>query len=279
MRKKRRTTKRSNPLIGRPRQPRTKTPRHQMSNTCYREERISVRMVDSQLPKRSWEPYQYGAFPRNPASNGLVRFRTSEKWFPGIPKRDYSVPFIDEWGHIHALSLGTWRCSPVQLFATICSTVYKRLRNITRTQYRKKRCNLDCLFKISLIYTITNDDSFFRRCLSMIQRMDRNIRKFVYYNLHKMDANRRFLVDQVRNCALWFQSRARKCRPRASSNPDNLQSPSPAPQDRRTGVLSTCNFDWTGWVSPFEARNRNGLKVMIDSTVGRLFKSSSSFRG
>lgn len=277
MKKRRRPRKGNKSLPGRPLK-KGATRREDVPNTCFREEPIRLRMVGPQPASAGWEPYSYGAFPRNPASNGLVRFRLSEKWFPGASKRDASIPFIDHTGHIHALSLGTWRCSPPQLFATISSTVHKRLMAVTRHQNKKKRCNLDWLFKISLVYTITNNDSFFRRCLSMLKSMDPNIRKFVYYHIKNLDANRRFLYDQALNCALWFQSRVRKCRPRVMSTRDIRQDPRPATHSR-TEVLSTSNFNWDEWMSPFGASNRLGLRRMIDSTVGRLFKSSSSFRG
>lgn len=280
--KRKRRVRRGKPVNpGRPRQRQDyASSRKEVPNTCFREERISVRLVDPQPVKTGWEPYIHGAFPRSPASNGLVRFRLSEKWYPKIlPKGDFSIPFIDHSGHIHALSLGTWRCSPVQLFATICSTVYKRLTNITRSQNRKKRCNLDCLFRASLYYTITNDDSFLRRCLSMLYRMDKNIQGFVYFKTKQMDANRRFLYDQVRVYSpLWFQSRVRVCERRVKSN--NCDSSKAQPSGTHgVASLSTCLFNWDEWAAVYTAPNRLGLRRMIDSTVSRLFRVSSSYRG
>jgi len=228
-------------------------------NRCYDEHKTNVR-IGSQ-PGDGWEPYlapKINSVPKK--SIGLVRFKVSDAWFrPARPKKAYrNIPYIDSEGFIHAQAIYVWRCSAPQLLATIMSTVHKRLMGITRNQDRKKRCNMDLLFKISAYYTITNNDSFLRRCLIMMYKTIniKDIRRFVYQKINNMDANRRFLYDQVGYPTLWFQSRIRHSPIREKSRHDVksvLINSSPAAQSRTWGPEDIGRFvdEVTAWSSVY----------------------------
>jgi hypothetical protein len=103
-------------------------------------------------------------------------------------------------------------CSPHQLLATITSTVFKRLEASVRNHKRKFRPTRTLLFKIAAMYALTNNDSFFHRCISMITHKNKHLWKLVYKWYKQLDDNNRFLLDQLHeNASLWLQHRIRHC--------------------------------------------------------------------
>lgn len=147
--------------------------------------------------------------PKHPQSNGLVVFKTSERWFlDERPQKEVrAVPFIDRNGLIHATTVCQWKCSSYQLYATIVGTVYKRLSHLVHTVNKKKHRVVDdnLLLKIALHYSATNDDSWFKRCLAMIFHRAKGLLNFVYRTIKSVDANKGFLYDQALNNASWFK--------------------------------------------------------------------------
>lgn len=211
------TRKRSRKRLGR-RPPKSK---HVPGNTnrCFRERVVSVRLVPT--PQKGWSEYNAEIIPKVPVQNGLIRFRNSLKWCGGSTagQRWHHIPYIDHVGQIHATSLARWRCTAPQLFATLTSTVFKRLWGRTRKGPYKYRPKADLLYKVAQFYVITNNDSFFRRSLVMLRKgLHRELGKFVYYMIKNLDANNRFLYDQALFGALWFQSRQGRCPGRVLSN-------------------------------------------------------------
>jgi hypothetical protein len=142
---------------------------------------------------------------------GVVRTKVSEKWAPGLRSAKVTrlVPYIDKKGQIHATSVCSWKCSSLQLFATICATVYKRLwgKYLHHRKWEKPKPN--DLFKIAVLYSLTNDDYWFRRTEELLQRTS-SVTKHIYRRKMKLDDNTKVLYDQALKNALWFQSRVRK---------------------------------------------------------------------
>jgi hypothetical protein len=167
------------------------------------------------LPRKGeHEELDIETVPKQPVANGLVKFRTSDKWYTGstASKQWHNIPFIDKKGMIRAISIGRWYCHPAQLLASIASTVFKRLRGNYRHISRKYRPRPDLLFRVALYYAITNDDSFFLRCHAMLTRARVvETRKFAYYHYKHLGKYKRFLFDQALSVALWLQSRKRFC--------------------------------------------------------------------
>jgi len=214
-----RTRSRRQRRLGRPHPASKRESGNTDRNRCFRPHVVSVRLRPTGEP--GWSQYNVEVVPKTPAHNGLVRFRNSLRWCGGSTagQRWHHIPFIDHVGQIHATSLAKWRCTAPQLFATITSTVFKRLWGQTRYGPIKDRCKSGLLYKVAQVYTITNDDSFFRRSLSMLARQRHTeLGKFVYYKIKNLDANNRFLYDQALYGALWFQSRQDRCPGRVLSN-------------------------------------------------------------
>jgi len=185
-------------------------------------ERIDVNYL--QRPQNGTVELVTSCVPKNkPTPNGLVRFKESSRWYSGAHfwKKWHGVPFIDRSGQIYAIALARWHTESPKLFATILSTVFKRLRGKNFRLYRKKRANLDTLYEISAIYTVTNNDWFFRRCHEMLSRgLISQLRKFLYwYKRNKLSKTNRFLLDQSRFACLWLQSRSDFCPSRERSHP------------------------------------------------------------
>jgi len=192
--------------LGRPRKKKSPSSRGKTRNECNSDLKISVH--PSSLDPKGKE-YIPELIPNHPKSNGLVRFKVSERWFPFARSSRVSrkVPFIDYRGCIHSTSVGVWICTSHQLLATIASTVFKRLRKVEVRKPKKKRTKLDLLFKVSLLYAITLDSYWFMRALELLKRNNSKALMSHYY--HKlMGSNKRFLFDQACQNALWFQSRA-----------------------------------------------------------------------
>jgi len=209
-------------------------------NRCFRERVVSVRLRPTGQP--GWSEYNAEIVPKSPAHNGLVRFKNSLRWCGGSTagQRWHHIPYIDHVGQIHAVSVARWRCSAPQLFATITSTVFKRLWGRTRKGPIKDRVRAGLLYQVAQYYTITNDDSFLRRTLSMlVRRRHRELGRFVYYKIKHLDANNRFLYDQALYGALWFQSRQDRCPGRELSN----QMIEVQRDERSVFCSSRCHFD------------------------------------
>jgi len=182
--KKVRTKSRRQRRLGRPHPASKRESGNTDRNRCFRPHVVSVRLRPTGEP--GWSQYNVEVVPKTPAHNGLVRFRNSLRWCGGSTagQRWHHIPFIDHVGQIHATSLAKWRCTAPQLFATITSTVFKRLWGQTRYGPIKDRCKSGLLYKVAQVYTITNDDSFFRRSLSMLARQRHTeLGKFVYYKI------------------------------------------------------------------------------------------------
>jgi ribosomal protein L31E len=207
-------TKTTNPRkrVGR-RSPKSKKlgPSDPERNRCFQANQTRLELGLANTGKQ-FEPKQISQY--HPRSLGIVRYKTSNKW--ASPHRTKSVntmvPYIDRVGQIHGTSVSTWKCNPYQLYATISSTVHKRLCNVVRGLPRKYRARSALLMKIALIYTITEDNTWFRRCLAMAKRCNKNLRSFVYYKEKHLDTDKRFLIGQALQAALWLQSRTRKCK-------------------------------------------------------------------
>jgi len=238
-----------------------------------------VRLYSPTNKSERLQPYESPVFVHHqPMSNGLVRFKTSEKWLPATPsaKKMYQVPYIDQWGFVHATSVLSWYCTPTQLFATILCTINKRL--VARTRYikRKTRPSKDLLFQGALYYCLTNDDSFFKRFHAMLSRKRHTeLLKFVYYKINQLDANRRFLYDQVKNNTLWFQLRSRFCVRRVKSKSDDKANTHQRIDIRSSGAL-WCNRFIHMWGRIFRSPHRESRLLMHS---GSLFRTYAYFRG
>lgn len=252
-------------------------------NECFREEKVRVslshkgeRLIPSQIPN-------------HPVSNGLVRFKISERWHnEQLNKKLYAIPYIDQRGFVHSQILAFWKCTSTQLFATVVSTVHKRLWSINAKKaksYSGKRISSDLIYKIALIYVLSFDNYWLKRSLALIER-GRSPVRHVFWKLSKLDANKRFLYDQSQNSvALWFQSRTATVKvcshehrpPRVSILPATEVSPA-VPRvslESHSGGRVRNIFDLWGdnYVIPKEEINQ----LKINSGVS--LKSSSLFVG
>jgi len=219
--------------------------------------------------------------PDNGNSNGLFKFRTSKTWMTGIrsAKSVCKVPYIDKQGEIHATSICYWRCDATQLYASVTSTVYKRLVGMSRTVPYKKRCARDLLLKIALVYSLENDECWFRRCKAMLGKA-KDLRNFVYGFMKRMDQNKRFLFDQAQQVALWFQFRSRLPRRRDRStivcaNADNFETVAKGLEVSK--LEHKLSEIFAKWCSIFRTSYGEINRMTVDSTVR--CKSLSVFRG
>jgi hypothetical protein len=151
------------------------------------------------------------SYPSTPKPDGLSVYKVSERWAPNYRSSKIwrVVPYVDRAGQIHSIGISRWKCSAIQLFATIVATVFKRLWGIFRYVSYRERVKPNDLFKIALIYTLTNNDYWFRRTLEILKRMPK-VGRHLYRATKQLDANTKVLYDQACKSALWFQSRVRK---------------------------------------------------------------------
>jgi len=269
------TRTRSKKRLGR-RAPKSKRIPGSTKNRCFREDVVSVRLLPPGKP--GWQEYNVEVIPKTPIHSGLVRFRNSTRWCDGstAPQRWHHIPYIDKFGQIHATSLGRWSCSAPQLLATITSTVFKRLWGRTRYVRFKDRPNAGLLYQVAQYYAITNDDSFFRRSLSMLVRRRREeLGKFVYYKIKHLDANNRFLYDQALYGALWFQSRRRRCPRRVLSN--QMIEIQRDEGTAKAGHSLRCHFDrmMVAWARVYSGASAHPRKAVVPP----LGKGQLVFRG
>jgi len=258
--------------LGRPHPNTKRNPEGTGRNRCFLERAVSVRLPQ---PGPGWVSYNAQVVPEVSAHNGLVRFKKSLRWCGGskAPQLWHHIPFIDHRGHIHATSVGRWKCTAPQLLATITSTVFKRLWGRTRKGPIPNRVKSGLLYRIAQIYSITNDDSFFRRTLCMLsRRRDKELLKFVYYKEKHMDDNNRFLYDQASFGATWFQSRQDRCPGRAMSN----QMIKVQRDGRPTYLTLRCHFDRTvtAWARVYSGASAHPKTVVRPLGIGQPF-----FRG
>lgn len=228
--------------------------------------------------------FEPAIIPKRPQSNGLVVFRESNKWHPvHRPKRDvYSVPYIDRSGLVHAYTLGVWKCNPFQLYSTIVSTVFKRLSSLNRKIRPKFRIEHGLLLKVAMHYVYSNDDSWYKRCLSMLFNKGKGLLGFVYKKFKQVDTNTRFLYDQVLKNTSWFQRRG-PCSSRDKSTTDDDNSKRPNYISPREGtyrmdasMILNLQLEW-GSVFRVDTRADSTYLFMINSSQAS--KSSCMFRG
>lgn len=165
-------------------------------------------------PRTGFVQHAVEIVPKQPVSNGLVRFKMSDRWYRGSTsaKKWHLVPFIDKIGRVHATSVGSWMCHPAQLLATTVSTVFKRLLSRCRHFSRDKRPSMHLLFRVAAYYCVTNDDSFFNRSSAMLFKASpRDLSKFVYRKEKRLSKTNRFLLDQLHFVNLWLKSRVGRC--------------------------------------------------------------------
>jgi hypothetical protein len=243
--------------VGRPHPKSEKPDLPYSSNRCYREDKV---LVKYSTPLEGWSRHLTEQLPKNPKSNGLVRFKVSEKWFSddNAAKRCRKVPFIDRDGLIHASTVALWKCSSYQLYGTILSTVYKRLRSLVNRVRHKFRPKPNLLLKVAAIYALENNDSWYKRCIAMIfNNRCHALNGHIYYYMKNVDTNKRFLFDQVFQNTLWFQSRVLSPAPRDKSTPcassessGSYKQPSQAPC--RSSVRNLTLFLNLRWSSVYQ---------------------------
>lgn len=207
-------------------------------------------------------------YPKSKPPKGLVSFKESENWCIGIrsAKTLRLFPYIDKKGRIHATSVCSWKCSSPQLFASICSTVFKRLMGKYKHYHYKARPRPNDLFKIAVIYSITNDDYWFQRTEELLKRRP-TVVEHLYSRKMKLDDNTKVLYDQALKNALWFQSRAkRSTRCRVSCPQSTFVVSDGRPQRQKAPQSSVTDYsinkmvkDWAKVYTPSSSQRHNVL--------------------
>lgn len=205
----RRQQKLPNPKL--PRKPRarplTKEHPSNAESRHYKEAKFKVQLTT----RNTGRPFVPELVTPKSESNGLWVLKQSESWASGFrsKKIERRFPYIDFDGRIHATTICRWRCSNIQLLASIAATVFKRLWGNFRKFDFRKRPKPNTLFEVSMVYALTNDDYWFSRTLEILKR-GLKVRNHLYYRIHKLDEHTKVLFDQACQNALWFQSRTRK---------------------------------------------------------------------
>lgn len=267
--------------LGRVRPPQLEKPLSASSrNYCVRslDERPNVRFLQT-----GGEVYEAPTLSLHPSSNGLVRFKESKRWYiSAYARRMYNVPYIDYCGRIHATTVGRWYCEPEQLFATLVATVYKRLvGNCARNNLKKRRPRNDLLFQASLLYVIKKDSSFFLRVLCMLSRRQyTELRKYLCFVKHRLDANKRFLYGQACQSASWLQHRTRRPSGRTERDKSRLDDCASRSQHTRASVTERAlTSDSERWSDTFVSDHLRNSSVMINLAsrlkVHRLWRTPS----
>jgi len=265
--------------IGRSRKKKKPSDRPAGRNECLSDNRISVRnLAPSDKRGQAYKPVRVLDSPK---SNGLVRFKISTRWFQFARSKQVlrAVPFIDYRGFIHSVSVCYWKCTSPQLFATILSTVYKRLKAGERKVIFKYRVKPKQLFEIALLYTITLDSYWLTRTLEILKRRKSGVlARHIYWKKTNVGSNKRFLFDQASLNALWLQSRVHA--PRVTPTPNALilkyQARTPhnvAPLWSVTSCLNRFMYDWS---LPFRVRPIDNILGSLNSLV-HTSKSSMIF--
>lgn len=150
----------------------------------------------------------------HPSPSGGVSFRSSMRWFVS---RDQlvtnSVPYISKQCKISIYNTYRWRSYPAQTFATVASTLYRRIMNLllkrhsNNLSYAKGLRNA-CI-KVSLCYAITHHDYIIDRFLGMTRRKSRSPKKVVNGYVHRcvcnLDGDKRFVYSQAYTQANWLK--------------------------------------------------------------------------
>jgi hypothetical protein len=124
--------------------------------------------------------------------------------------KDYNVPFVTKNAEIIMHPIGCMKINAQCLFASLVTTVFKKLKSrFQRCSYLKSKdipCNYT-LMRMSACYVITYNLGQLTRLVEMVKHR-RSITSAVYRNIQKMDAKQKVLLDQISNQISWFQLRA-----------------------------------------------------------------------
>jgi hypothetical protein len=142
-----------------------------------------------------------------------MEFRSSLRWFDYVAsKRSYiSIPFVNKWGKLSLSTLYIWRAYPEQVFSSVASTVYKRIRSVLQKRLKRlSQCDKNNIFKISLSYVLTKDYWIVDRFLGMSRKTTprKLVTNFVHYCVSKLDADKRFVYSQAYQQANWLKFQA-----------------------------------------------------------------------
>lgn len=144
-------------------------------------------------------------------------FLRHQQWIEGIrtSRKDVLIPFVEKTGHISAQPMAVSSMTPQTLFASLVGTVFKKTKTRLHKCCPKGRVpNNDLILRIAVMYVATNNRYTFDRLIEMSKRTQ-SIGRVLYAMQKKLDDKTRFLIDQTRSRALWFQLRA--ARPRVKS--------------------------------------------------------------
>jgi len=155
-------------------------------------------------------PYCVSSFTK---PNRLVAFRSSERWTAGLKSKTTirGIPFITRHGFISSNLVYYQKCSAAQWFATVTSTIFKRLQRwwhkLSKINSKVPRNFNDFLLRLSLYYVLTDRYSVLLRIFQCAIRNRKSARAFLYKVTSQMDENQRFLYGLALQSAKWLQLR------------------------------------------------------------------------
>jgi hypothetical protein len=185
-------------------------------------------------PNASYKRYIPCFIPRNPRSNGLVRFKISDKWMgigrgPSGASLDcftqakrgttlairhqhiagHVLPLISKTGRILPHALGVWKCRPNELLTTLVSTVFKRLQKQKWKRYKNKKVVSDHqLFKLAFIHVLFPLENYFDIGYGLFKNNPKSLSRYLYKILLSVDESIRFLFAQLSKSSSWVQHKA-----------------------------------------------------------------------
>lgn len=174
----------------------------------------SVRVCPGGAHERVHEPYRPVYIPRSPESNGIVRFKQSDKWtgVARIRNRGYKLNLVNKGGYVSENLLGLWHTTPSKLFATQLATSYRRLKSRAwkwNGQKLKGCLKRHTLLQMALVGLLVGDAAL-RRCCEIGKRSRENLHKHIYWLVNnKMDEPSKVIYGQAVNSASWFQHRGK----------------------------------------------------------------------
>jgi len=201
--------------------PKRKRKRDTRSHSA-REYHTSI-VIAAEPPTMQHERYSPMVLPRYPDSNGLVRFKISNKWIGGEHATSgMYVPLINKIGLITPRYLGIWKCSYHDFFTTLVSTIYKRLSRSMWVYWRRAKCRPTDfqLYQVAFIYASEQNDYWFKRTYGLLKHNPLALVSHIYKKICTMDAPIRFLYAQMQQCISWVQHRSPLGR-RVKSIPSN----------------------------------------------------------
>jgi len=136
-----------------------------------------------------------------------VRLMRSERWSAdagGSRITPRGIPFIMKSGHIAGSCCMTWRCSSYQWIATVTRMVLNRIKHRTVVSRRSRYKTWNQLAQVAAFYVITNNERAFER---LLQCKKEGFVGLLNYYIHRVDEQKRFLLDQTLKGVLWFQLR------------------------------------------------------------------------